>query len=91
MEIKKYKSSKLAVELSNEDSTFYVGETDDIKRMYEIALNNGDATPLFSETPKFSDNKQIYCLEIDKDNYMVVINSDTFLMMLLEGYVEEIK
>ena len=88
--IKKFYSSEMAHELNGENSTYYVGRTEDIKNLWETVVNkNKDAKPLFCTPPVFSEEKHYYCMEVDNDGYATIINSDTFLMLLLEGWVEQ--
>ena len=89
MGIKKYYSSELATELSGEYSVYYVGRTEDIKELWKTIVENGSITPMFCAPPVFSEKKEYYCMEIPENGYASIINSDTFLGMLLEGYVEE--
>ena len=67
-------------------SAMYVGATSDIKAMYKsIARNqNNGIIPMFCDSPKFSENKQVYALDIDSNGYMTVVNSDTAMSILLQ-------
>lgn len=72
-------------------SVLYIGETNDIKAMYKsISRNNHTMIkPLYSDTPIFSETKEVYGLSIE-GNWMTVINSDTALKILMqEGFVGE--
>ncbi|MCM1327305.1 MAG: hypothetical protein NC249_11860, partial [Lachnoclostridium sp.] len=86
----KYITSEEAYNLSEgtDDCVYYVGATADIKAMYKsIARNkNTEISPMFCDAPKFSEQKQVYALCIDKDNWLTVVNSDTMLSLILEGY-----
>ena len=86
--IKKFYSSELATELNGEFSVYYVGRTEDIKNLWQTMVNSEEVTPMFCEPPVFSERKEYYCIEIPENGYASIINSDTFLGMLLEGYVE---
>ena len=87
--IKKFYSSEMAHELNGENSTYYVGRTEDIKNLWNTAVfKNCDVTPLFEVEPVFSEHKEYYCMEVSEKGFASIINSDTFLGMLLEGYAE---
>lgn len=88
--LKYYTSEKVYRETEGvDDSIYYVGTTADIKAMYKsIARNlNTDIKPYFCESPKFSESRQVYALCIDKDGWMIIINSDTMLSFIISGEV----
>lgn len=89
IKIKKYYTSSEVYEESGLDSAYYIGGTADIKAMYKsIARNrNCGIYPQYCDSPKFSEKKSIYALCIDADGRMAVVNSDTFIAMLLTGEV----
>lgn len=90
--IRKYNTSLEVYEQTGDNSMFYVGQTADIKAMFKSIARNKttDLVPLFCDAPIFSDAKQVYALCIDNDGYVNIINSDTFLAMILAGDVESI-
>ena len=84
---------------SGEYSNLYVGSTEEIKAIYKSIVRAGNKTdvyPLFTDSPIFSENKTVYGLEIEQDNSMTILNSDTVLSILLKinvcGYeIEEVR
>ena len=73
---------------------YYVGSTLDIKALFKSIRRNRSTNlyPLFSETPKFSENKNIYALCVNyDDNFITVVNSDTMLSMIIDDLVQEMK
>lgn len=87
--IKKYYTSEEVCKESGFDSTYYIGATADIKAMYKSIARkrNCGIYPRYCGSPKFSEMKSIYALCIDVNGQMTVINSDTFLAMVLAGEV----
>lgn len=71
----------------NSDSVVYAGETADIKAMYKsiVRNKNTDLMPLFSGSPRFSDSKRVYGLNIDESGHITIINSDCLAAMILDG------
>lgn len=80
------------VEKDNIYSEFFVGETQEIRAIYKsIARNkNTTITPVFSGTPKFSENKQVYVIHVDMIGWMTLLTSDDFALMVLEGKLKEV-
>lgn len=79
----------------SEHAIIYMGCTADIKAMYKSIARayhkyNTDLIPLFSEMPKFSENKMVYGIVISKPFYFV-ITSDDFAARLLKGDLVEVK
>lgn len=77
-------------------SFYYVGHTSDIKALYKAicrASHKGNTFmfPLFNDIPVFSSNKEIYALCVDTENdwNVTVINSDTMLSLIVDGFVKE--
>lgn len=65
---------------------YYFGTPAEIKSIYKAIVRHYSQTdiyPLFVGFPKFSDLKAVYGLEINSDNQMVVLNSDTIADMIL--------
>ena len=80
----------------SDNSIIYIGRTTDIKAMYKSIVRayhkyNTNFMPLFSETPKFSENKITYGVEIDEDYFVSIISSDVFTAMLLAGELVEVE
>lgn len=73
------------------NTEIYMGETAEVKAMYKsIARNqNTNLMPLFSEMPKFSENKRIYGIRIDKRGFMTILTGDCFASMFLSGELAE--
>lgn len=78
-------------------SDYYVGHTSDIKALYKAicrASRKGNTFmyPFFCDFPVFSPNKEIYALCVDTGNdwNVTIINSDTMLSMIVDGFVKEI-
>lgn len=67
------------------DSTLYIGETQDIKAIYNSIARNQvtNIRPLYAEKPVFSKNRLLYGLSIQKEE-VTVVNSDTCLYILLK-------
>lgn len=80
----------------SENSIIYMGRTADIKAMYKSIARasrkcHTNFMPLFSEMPKFSENKITYGIEIDEDYFISIISSDVFTAMLLADEVVEVE
>lgn len=74
-------------------SVYYVGETLEIKRMYSAlrkAINKGNTNLmfLFVEKAVFNSDKQTYAICIE-DGFILVVNSDTMLSLIVSGDVKE--
>lgn len=89
---KKYKGTELSFGYENRelDVLYYVGKTSDIKALYKSIFRAyerecTDIFPLFTERAIFSDYRSFYALSIREDGQMTVLNSDTFLGLLLDG------
>lgn len=78
----------------SDNSIIYIGRTSDIKAMYKSIVRAyhkyaTDLIPLFSEMPKFSENKMAYGIVIDEEDFFFhPISSDVFTAMLLAGELE---
>ena len=80
----------------SENSAIYIGRTADIKAMYKSIVRASRKyhtilMSLFSEMPKFSENKITYGIEIDEDYFVSIISSDVFTAMLLASEVVEVE
>ena len=79
--------------ISPENGNLYiVGATSDIKAIYKsIARNcNTEIAPYYNGSPIFRNDRWCYAICITEDNWMTVINSDTFLAFLMEGKIKKI-
>lgn len=79
----------------NDSATFvtcFLGSVDEIKALYKSIVRNKHTNiyPTFDDFPKFSVWKAVYALLIYDNKQMLVINSDMFAMMLLDGDIEEV-
>lgn len=84
--MKKY----VGISEANEGSVYFIGETDEIKAIYKsIARHGENVGPLYSGNPLFSPYKYVYGVCIDIDGWMMIITSDDFALMLVNGEIEE--
>lgn len=77
-------------------SVFYVGKTEEIKRIYRSIRNailreNTDMMLLFPGMPVFNPNKATYAISIELNRFVSVVNSDTMLSLIVSGDVQEVK
>lgn len=66
------------------DAVYYVGEREDIKRIYKSICRNGSLWAF--ENSIFMDYRDIYALSVE-NGVVCVVNSDTMLYMILSGEV----
>lgn len=76
-------------------SVFYVGKTEEIKRIYRSIRNailreNTDMMLVFPGIPAYNPNKEVYAICIELNRFVYIVNSDTMLSLIVSGDVKEI-
>lgn len=76
---------------------YYVGRTDEIKAVYNSMLRAygkevSDLCPMFCDRPQFSAWNSVYAICVNvEEKYFQIVNSDTIMLMIIEGSIEEVK
>ena len=83
---------KPMLQIYENNNIYYVGETADIKAMYKSIRRKLEKDMsmslelLFVDFPKFNPNKSVYALCVDERGYITVVNSDTMMSIIVDGY-----
>lgn len=74
------------IKFNYEDAIIVVASPKDAKSIYKSILRAGrlksGLTPLYSDFPKFSENKEVYGVMID-NGYVTVVNDETLVSSLI--------
>ena len=75
-------------------SVYYVGETEEIQRVYRAIRKAGikgshNWMQAFPGNPIFNPNKAVYAIRIESNCLVSVVNSDTMLSLIVSGDVKE--
>lgn len=72
-------------------ATIIVAPTIEIKAIYKSICRAGclksGLTPLYSDVPRFSENKELYGIYID-NGYMSIINQENLLLMIADSGIK---
>jgi hypothetical protein len=78
---------------SNKAIVYFEGVQDEMKKEWNRLLNNEEHNylPIYGgEFPVFNDEKKLYVICVNNDDFVSVVNSDVFQAMISDGEVEEV-
>lgn len=92
--IKKYKSVTNRY-FKKEEHLYFVGETDEIKAVYNSMLRAygkevSNLCPMFCDRPRFSAWKSVHAICVNvTTGYFQVVSSDTIMLLIVQGDIKE--